>query len=390
MADGEKPYRVYRGGRVKGKVPLSRPDARRENGRRSARPAEPKAPRKRRRLTVGRAVAIAVPLFALLVVGWLGLSYLSLRSGVEDANARLPDNVRAALTPQDGLLLSNPSQILLLGTDGDSSAARSDSRRSDSILVVRTDPDRHRIAYLSIPRDLRVTIPGHGEGKINAAFQLGGPGLALRTVESLTGLQMNHVAMVDFDNFKEVVDALGGIEVDVPARIVSNPFDCPYATDERCAQWEGWRFDAGKQEMDGRRALIYSRIRQNRLDAAENDLTRGARQQQVLDAIADRVTSVSTFARMPFIGDELVAPLTTDLSAGQLMQLGWVRFRADAARALHCRLGGEPATIGGESVILGGEENVATLSMFAGLSAAQPPPPGSGMFGAGCVVGRSL
>ena len=66
------------------------------------------------------------------------------------------------------------------------------------------------------------------------------------------------------------------------------------------------------------------------------------------------------------------------------------RFRSDNSRALHCRLGGEPASIGGESVLLGGEDNVAAISMFTGASAAQPPPPGSGVYGAGCAIGRSL
>jgi polyisoprenyl-teichoic acid--peptidoglycan teichoic acid transferase len=323
------------------------------------------------------------------VVLWTVLGYLAVRRGVGDANERLPASVEQALTPQDGLLMSQPTQILLLGTDGDRTARRAGFRRSDTMMLVRTDPDRKRISYLSVPRDLRVSVPGQGERKINSAFQIGGPALALRTVEQLTGLDVNHVAIVDFDDFKGVIDALGGISVDVPRKIVSNNFDCPFDA-TRCQTWEGWRFGKGEQEMDGRRALIYSRIRQNRLDPADNDLTRNTRQQQVLDGIADKVTSVGTFLRLPFVGDDLVAPLTTDLSAGELLQLGWVRFRADGSRALHCRLGGEPTSIGGESVILGGEDNVAALSMFAGRSAPQPPPPGSGAFGAGCAVGRSL
>jgi LCP family protein required for cell wall assembly len=388
MSQGQKPYRLYRGGRVKGKVPLVRPSEADRRGRNGRPPAEAK-PKRQRRFRWGRLVAIVIPSLALFVAVWTVLGYLAVRRGVEDANARLPNSVAAALTPQDGLLISQPTQILLLGTDGDRSLRRSGFRRSDTIMLMRTDPDRKRIAYLSIPRDLRVTVPGVGERKINSAFQIGGPALALRTVQQLTGLEVNHVAIVDFDNFKGVIDALGGITVDVPRRIVSNNFDCPFDA-QKCATWEGWRFGKGTQEMDGRRALIYSRIRQNRLDPADNDLTRNARQQQVLDGIANEVTSVKTWFRLPWVGDDLVKPLTTDLSAGQMLQLGWVRFRADDSRALHCRLGGEPTTIGGESVILGGEENVAALSMFTGRSAPQPPPPGSGSFGAGCAVGRSL
>jgi polyisoprenyl-teichoic acid--peptidoglycan teichoic acid transferase len=389
MPEAQKPYRLYRGGRAKGKVPLVRPGDVGRRGRNGLRPADQQPERRRRRFRWGRLLAITIPALALFVVLWTVIGYLSVRRGVEDANERLPAAVTAALTPQDGLLMSKPTQILLLGTDGDRSLRRAGFRRSDTIMLMRTDPDRKRISYLSIPRDLRVSIPGVGERKINSAFQIGGPALALRTVQQLTGLEVNHVAIVDFDDFKGVIDALGGITVDVPRRILSNNFDCPFDA-QRCQTWDGWRFGKGKQEMDGRRALIYSRIRQNQLDPSDNDLTRNARQQQVLDGIASEVTSVGTWFRLPWIGDDLVKPLTTDLSAGELLQLGWLRFRADDSRALHCRLGGEPNTIGGESVILGGEDNVAALSMFTGRSAPQPPRPGSGTYGAGCAVGRSL
>jgi LCP family protein required for cell wall assembly len=381
MAEGEKPYRVYKGGRAKGKVPTAaRPERQKPAEGGAAKPAG--RPRWRRRIGLGLLL-----LFVLLVV-WSVASYFSFRAGVVDANARLPRAVKAGLAPQDGALASKPSLTLLLGTDGDKTAARADARRSDSILLVRTDPGRHRLAYLSIPRDLRVEIPGHGTYKINAAFQLGGAALTMRTVRALTGLQPNHVVMVDFDDFRTVIDALGGIEVDVPKPILSNRFDCPYATDARCQEWQGWRFEKGKQQMSGQRALIYSRVRENRLDPSENDLTRGERQQAVVDAMTDKLVGPGTFVKLPFVGGDLVKPLTTDLSAGQLMQLGWVKFRANPGRALHCRLGGEPQSIGGESVLIGTEENAAAIAMFTGRSAPQPPPPGTS-YGAGCLVGRS-
>ena len=381
MADAEKPYRLYKGGRVKGKVPTApRPE---RTSRAAERAKPPGRPRWRRR------IGIAVLALAVFFVVWVVASYLAFRKGVDQANERLPKTVAAGLEQQDGLLTSKPSLIMLLGTDGDKTAARQDFRRSDSILLVRTDPKRHRLSYLSIPRDLRVDIPGQGPNKINAAFQLGGPALSMKTVRALTGLQPNHVVLVDFDNFKEVIDALGGVEVDVPKPILSNRFDCPYATEARCQQWPGWRFEKGKQTMSGKRALIYSRVRENRLDPGENDLTRGERQQAVLEAMTDKLVSAGTFLKLPFVGDDLVKPLTTDLSAGQLLQLGWVRFRSNEGRSLHCRLGGEPQTIGGESVLVATEENTATLAMFTGRSAPQPPPPGT-TFGAGCLVGRSV
>ncbi|MBA2463015.1 MAG: LCP family protein [Actinobacteria bacterium] len=387
MAEGEKPYRVYKGGRTKGKVPVasrSVPPLKQDGlDPRRAGAARPRRPR------WGLRIGLAMLLLVTFAIVWLVASYFAFRSGVASANERLPRGVRAALAPQDGLLVSKPTLLLLLGTDGDRTEARSDARRSDSILVIRTDPKRHRMAFLSIPRDLRVDIPGQGPNKINAAFQLGGPTLAMRTVQALTGLRPNHVALVDFDDFRTVIDAIGGVDVTVPKPILSNRFDCPFATQARCEQWQGWRFEAGEQHMDGRRALIYSRIRENRLDPAENDLTRGERQQEVVEAMTDELVSAGTFFRLPFVGGDLVKPLTTDLSAGELVQLGWVKFRANSSRTLHCRLGGEPSTAGGQSVLIGGEENSAVLSMFTGRSAPQPPPPGSGPFGAGCVVGSA-
>ena len=86
-----------------------------------------------------------------------------------------------------------------------------------------------------------------------------------------------------------MIDALGGVEIDVPKPILSNRFDCPYATEARCQEWQGWRFEKGKQTMNGQRALIYSRVRENRLDPSENDLTRGERQQDVVEAMTDKL-----------------------------------------------------------------------------------------------------
>jgi polyisoprenyl-teichoic acid--peptidoglycan teichoic acid transferase len=386
MARVEKPYRVYKGGRVKGKVPLERPQ--RQPRRDGRGPDRPRITRPRRRWSWKRRIAVTLVGLIVLALLWAVIGFLEFRQGVNAANKRLDKSapgVRAALAKQNGLLLTTPTTILLLGSDHVNNDQRATLNHSDSIMLLRTNPSRHRLAYLSIPRDLRVDIPGYGEQKINAAMQIGGPALAVRTIEHFTGLGVNHVMFVDFVAFKDLIDNIGGIDVKVPERILSNPFDCPYDV-QRCRTWKGWRFGKGWQHMDGRRALVYSRIRENQLNPADSDITRGERQQQVLRATLRKLLGVGTYFKLPFNGSKLVRPLTTDLSATQFVQLGWVLKRAPNSKALHCRLGGtgDPS---GSSDIIPSEDNLAVIQEVLGNSAAQPPRPGSGPFGPGCVVG---
>jgi LCP family protein required for cell wall assembly len=389
-ASGEKPYRVYKGGRTKGKVPLKGGAAKGNrktyrsggggdgNGRQVVR--RPKTSWTWKRWTWVTLLA----LFILLVI-WSVAGYLSVSSGVADANKRLPTNVPSVLKKQNSLLLSSSTNILLLGTDHSTNGqpGRSTDDHSDSMMLLHTDPSRHRLVYLSIPRDLRASIPGYGSQKINAAMQIGGPKLAVETADALfgSGLQINHVVVVDFGSFVSLVDAVGGIDVTISENILSNKFDCPYPA-SRCQSWKGWVFHKGTQHLSGHQALIYSRIRENQLDPSYTDFTRQQHQQQVMQATLAKLASVSTFFRLPFSGGNLMKPLATDLSAWQFMQLGWVKFRASSV--LHCRLGGRDL---GDGYITPDQENISVIQMVLGASAPQPPPPGSGPYGPGCVSG---
>src|SRR2546429_8978034 len=177
---GEKPYRVYRGGRVKGKVPTS-PRPTRERGgdggaRRDYRGPGAKQPATGwRRWGWKRWTGLSVLVLFLVLVFWVVAGYVSFRGGVKDANKLLPESARLALVPDQGMMLSHASDILLLGTDHSLNASRASDQHSASIQILRTDPKHDKLIYLSIPRNLRVPdIPGHGPDKINAAFQIGG------------------------------------------------------------------------------------------------------------------------------------------------------------------------------------------------------------------------
>ncbi len=386
MPGKDKPYRVYRGGRVKGPVkPIreERVESRRDGD--GYRAAKPKV-RGRRRWR--RAILLLLLGLVVVTLVWALLGYLAVRRGLNEANGKLPESAKRALASPAGSILTNATNLLVLGTDvGGNRKDRTGPGRSDSIMLIRTDPDANRVAYLAIPRDLRVDIPGHGTDKINASYSLGGPALAIDTVEALTGLGVHHVVVFDLGSFKEVVDAVGGITIVNPEPVLSNRFDCPYPP-KRCETWRGWYFPKGERHLNGSQALAYARIRKNQLDPSESDITRGERQQRVVQGVSDRVVSPIGFLRMPLMGDDLVSPLPTDLSAGELLSLGWVRSRAADSKTLRCRLGGDPVTVGGSIALQSTEDNALVIAMITGQTEAQRPPRGQ-PFRPGCFVGRA-
>jgi polyisoprenyl-teichoic acid--peptidoglycan teichoic acid transferase len=162
-----------------------------------------------------------------------------------------------------------PQTLMLLGSDkrpkasGDPAAGGS---RSDTIILIRLDPSKNATAMMSLPRDLKVQIPGHGTDKINAAYEIGGPKLTLKTVKLLTGLSINHVINVDFRGFWAATDAVGCVYADIDRRYFNNSPGYSYINVE-----------PGYQRMCGRKALQYVRFRHE-----DNDLVRSARQQDFL------------------------------------------------------------------------------------------------------------
>src|SRR5262249_14735968 len=143
--------------------PGEAPPLRRSQGVPGRPPEQPPRKRRRRRPRIGRIVAIGVPVVLLLLALWVGYGYLHFRDSMSRADKRLDPATRAVLKPSGGSILDTPTNVLVLGSDrrpGETSS------RSDSILLIRSDPGRNQIAELSIPRDLRVPIPGHGDDKI--------------------------------------------------------------------------------------------------------------------------------------------------------------------------------------------------------------------------------
>ena len=178
--------------------------------------------RDRKRITPGRVLKW----LALAVLGWLVLSFalFMISAQIQDG---VSDEAERALSRKGNLMTG--STILVLGSDARTGESIDDSQggpsRADTIMLVHAALGSVR--KLSIPRDIEVEVPGHGTNKINAAYALGGPALTIETVESFlgNGLKVNHLVEVDFDDFPELIDSLGGITVNNKSRICSPPFD---------------------------------------------------------------------------------------------------------------------------------------------------------------------
>jgi LCP family protein required for cell wall assembly len=166
-----------------------------------------------------------------------------------------------------------PQTILLIGSDTRAKGARDysagDRGRSDTMMLLRLDPSQNQIGVLSLPRDLKVQIPGHGVDKLNAAYSYGGVKLTLKTIKLFTGLGVNHVINIDFRGFRKAVDALGCVYADVDRRYFNNNVGGEqYATID---------LQPGYQKLCGQDALDYVRYRHT-----DNDIIRAARQQDFL------------------------------------------------------------------------------------------------------------
>jgi LCP family protein required for cell wall assembly len=192
-------------------------------------------------------------------------------------NHVLGNKVERFLSKVEG---GEPQNILILGSDKRAGAEfEEDPGRSDTTILLRLDPDKGAIAVMSIPRDLKVEIPGYGTEKFNAAYTFGGPKLTLRVVKELTGLPINHVVNVDFLGFVRAVYAIGCVYTDVDRRYYhSNVGLSP------SEQYAEINVQPGYQLLCGKKALQYVRYRHT-----DTDLVRSARQQDFISAARQRV-----------------------------------------------------------------------------------------------------
>ncbi|MFP4553402.1 MAG: LCP family protein [Actinomycetota bacterium] len=223
------------------------------------------------------------------------------------SGAGTDDEVVDALDPGSGevrtfLVVGSDSRE---GLDDLTNFGRAGGERSDVVMLVRVDPDTGSARMLSIPRDLRVEIPGHGTNKINAAYAFGGPSLLVETLKRNLDVEVNHYVQIDFVGFQALIDEVGGIEMSFPYP----------ARDAK----SGLNVDAGAQTLDGAEALAYARSRSYQelrngswVSVEANDIGRTKRQQEVIRAMVSSLKRPGSIAEAGSIASSMSRHMTID------------------------------------------------------------------------------
>jgi LCP family protein required for cell wall assembly len=328
MADeqNQRPqYTRYRAGR---RLPGRREDDALEQGVALKPPRGPRGPRRprrpgagedtpgpgwRKRLTPKRIVLYLVA----AVFTWLALSLLLFLISAHFERTEPPSDVKSVLKPA-GFPLTSANNILVLGSDRrpkgskEPGANTSGPSRSDTIMLIRTGGGHS--ARLSIPRDTVVEIPGHGEQKINAAYAFGGPALAISTVERYLDIPVNHLVEVNFEDFPQLIDAMGGVDYTggcIVSEISGGFRNGGYTL----------RLSKGTHRLNGKQALALARTRENRCKPNETDLQRAEHQQALFQDMKSRLLSFSSFVRAPLIAWNAPPAIVSDMSGPTLLGL---------------------------------------------------------------------
>lgn len=265
--------------------------------------------RKRRKKVI---VSVLTAVLAVILVGvGLAFAYISTYVGNIETqmNAEITEEVQEALekpVEYEG----GAFYMLLMGTDKSQERDDADEYggiyRSDSMILVRVDPVSKKITMVSLHRDTEIEIEGHGMQKLNASYAFGGPAGAIKAVSQMAGVPISHYAEINFDGFREVVDALGGVEVDVPMEINDD--------------MAGGHVDAGLHTITGTEALILCRARHAYDEYGDGDRYRAANQRLVLGAIARKVLQ-SDVATIASTIEALSQYITTDFKVADLLAL---------------------------------------------------------------------
>lgn len=288
-------------------------------------------------------VILAIVLEGAVVAGLVGFTFLRLTDEHEPTSNVRPQPIVRQVVPDFTRLVSRnanvwdghgPINVLLLGLDEDDCLHPEGTyRRTDTIIIVRVDPQTKRVSMMTVPRDLYVSVPINIDGerrmsgrKINTAHLMGekdatltggGPELVKETIEINLGIPIHRYARIDYQGFKRIVDALGGVEIDIPPSRYDPTVGLydPKYPDGHCGTMSV-TLKPGLQHLDGDEALQYARSR-----STTSDFDRSRRQMEVLIAIRQKAASMDLIAGLPEGVPALLDTVDTDFSLQELFSL---------------------------------------------------------------------
>ena len=242
-------------------------------------------------------------LLALLAVIYLGFKIFSVGGSIHNPLDRDKSSLRDKdVNLDDG----DPFTIALFGVDSDAKRdADGGGQRSDTVMVLSINPQKKTTEIVSIPRDTQAEIVGKGTTeKINHAYAYGGPDMAVKSVENLLNVPIDHYATIDMDGMQDMIDTVGGINV----------------TSNASFSYDGYQFSEGVQShMDGKEAMAF--IRSRKEDGAGGDFGRQERQQLVIQGLANKLTSISSVTHFNSLMNHVEDNVKTDLTVGELNKI---------------------------------------------------------------------
>ncbi|NBJ68815.1 LytR family transcriptional regulator [Roseburia sp. 1XD42-34] len=259
--------------------------------------------RKRKKKRRRRKLLLVIVLLFLTLIGFGGYMAIQTLQAASDSYDDLGRD-KSDLREKAVSISKDPVSILLMGVED--YATDGDKGRTDTLMVATFNPNDERLKLLSIPRDTMVEIVGNGtEDKITHAHSFGGKKMTIDTIENFLEIPIDYYATVNFDAFKNVVDILGGITVNVP-------FDFEQNSDDRVA--EKLQFHEGEMDLDGRYALAYARMRK---EDPKGDIGRNERQQEVIKSIIDKAMSVGTITKVDDLAKEIGNNVETNMKISE-------------------------------------------------------------------------
>ena len=288
----------------------------------------------------GRNIAIAVALiFVVLLVGVGSAAALylnSLNNDISFDDEETAAAVDASLEPE---VSGEPFYAMIIGSD-----TRNDGegQRSDTNIVARIDPDNATITLISIPRDTAINYGSYGMVKFNAAYNYDGAAGTIQAAENLLGVKISHYVEIDFQGLIDLVDAVGGVEVDVPMKIEDAD--------------AGGTVEAGQQTLDGEHALIFARSR----SYDSGDFQRSTNQRLLVEAFVEKVLSLPA-TELPGLVKQAAQSISTDMSLTDIIGYAQKFQNADSITIYSCLIPSTTEDIDEISYVVCDEETLAEM-----------------------------